>query len=116
MARKGWQLSGPDDASGRRPRHGDIQRPRRDTRPRRHRDGHTHDSELRLHLHQRPRAHRLGRPGRPPPGAAGAFQAIDGLVALFRDEVYLVRSDGLVVNVDFTVWGWVHLILGLVLV
>ena len=46
----------------------------------------------------------------------GAFQAIDGLVALFRDEVYLVRSDGLVVNVDYTAWGWVHLILGLVLV
>ena len=46
----------------------------------------------------------------------GAFQAIDGLVALFRDEVYLVRSNGLVVNVDFTAWGWVHLILGLVLV
>ena len=46
----------------------------------------------------------------------GAFQAIDGLVALFKDEVYLVRSDGLVVNVDYTAWGWVHLIVGLVLV
>ena len=42
----------------------------------------------------------------------GAFQAIDGLVALFRDEVYLVRSDGLVVNVDYTAWGWAHVILG----
>src|SRR4051794_2573448 len=30
---------------------------------------------------------------------AGSFQAIDGLVALFKDEVYLVRPDGLVVNV-----------------
>jgi hypothetical protein len=46
----------------------------------------------------------------------GAFQAIDGLIALFRDEVYLVREDGLVVNVDYTAWGWVHLILGIVLV
>ena len=46
----------------------------------------------------------------------GAFQAIDGLVALFKDEVYLVRPDGLVVNVDYTAWGWVHLILGIVLV
>jgi hypothetical protein len=46
----------------------------------------------------------------------GAFQAIDGLVALFKDEVYLVREDGLVVNVDYTAWGWVHLILGIVLV
>jgi hypothetical protein len=46
----------------------------------------------------------------------GAFQAIDGLVALFRDQVYLVRPSGLVVNVDYTAWGWVHLILGLVLI
>ena len=46
----------------------------------------------------------------------GAFQAIDGLVALFKDEVYLVRPNGLVVNVDYTAWGWVHLILGIVLV
>jgi hypothetical protein len=46
----------------------------------------------------------------------GAFQAIDGLVAIFKDDVYLVRSDGLVLNVDYTAWGWVHLLLGLVLV
>jgi hypothetical protein len=46
----------------------------------------------------------------------GAFQAIDGLVALFRDEVYLVRSDGLVVNVDYTAWGWTHLLLGILLI
>ena len=47
---------------------------------------------------------------------AGAFQAIDGLVALFRDQVYVVRPNGLVVNVDYTAWGWVHLLLGIVLV
>ena len=46
----------------------------------------------------------------------GAFQAIDGLVALFKDEVYVVRPDGLVVNVDYTAWGWVHLLLGIVLI
>ena len=46
----------------------------------------------------------------------GAFQAIDGLVALFKDEVYVVRPNGLVVNVDYTAWGWVHLILGIVLI
>ena len=39
----------------------------------------------------------------------GAFQAIDGLVALFKDEIYVVRPNGLVVNVDYTAWGWVHL-------
>jgi hypothetical protein len=47
---------------------------------------------------------------------AGSFQAIDGLVALFKDEVYLVRPDGLVVNVDYTAWGWVHLVVGLLLI
>jgi hypothetical protein len=46
----------------------------------------------------------------------GAFQAIDGLVALFKDEYYVVRPDGLLVNVDFTAWGWTHLLLGILLV
>jgi len=46
----------------------------------------------------------------------GAYQAIMGLVALFKEEYYLVGSGGLVVSVDYTVWGWVHLILGLVAV
>ena len=45
----------------------------------------------------------------------GAFQAIDGLVALFKDEYYVVRPNGLVLNVDFTAWGWTHLILGILL-
>jgi hypothetical protein len=43
----------------------------------------------------------------------GAYQAIVGLVALFDDGYYVVRPEGLVVNVDYTVWGWVHLLLGL---
>ena len=44
----------------------------------------------------------------------GAFHAIAGLVALFKDSYYVVRPSGLVVNVDYTAWGWVHLFLGLV--
>lgn len=44
----------------------------------------------------------------------GAYQAILGLVALFDDGYYVVRPEGLVVNVDYTTWGWVHLILGLI--
>ena len=44
----------------------------------------------------------------------GAFHLIQGLVALFRDEVYVVRSSGLIINVDYTTWGWVHLALGAV--
>jgi hypothetical protein len=46
----------------------------------------------------------------------GSFQAIAGLVALFDDEYYLVRSSGLVVNVDYTAWGWVHLLFGILLI
>jgi hypothetical protein len=42
----------------------------------------------------------------------GVFQAIEGLVAVFNDEFYLVRPSGLVVNVDYSVWGWTHLIIG----
>jgi len=43
----------------------------------------------------------------------GAFQAIQGLVAMFNRGYYLVSSSGLVLNVDYTVWGWTHLILGI---
>ncbi|HSE07276.1 MAG TPA: hypothetical protein VLB29_01310 [Nocardioidaceae bacterium] len=46
----------------------------------------------------------------------GSFQAIAGLVALLDDGYYLVGTNGLVVNVDYTAWGWVHLIVGLVAV
>ncbi len=44
----------------------------------------------------------------------GSFQAIAGLVALFDDGYYLVGKSGLVVSVDYTAWGWVHLAVGLV--
>jgi len=46
----------------------------------------------------------------------GAFQAIEGLVAVFDQGYYLVGPEGLVVNIDYTAWGWVHLILGIVAV
>jgi hypothetical protein len=44
----------------------------------------------------------------------GSFQAIAGLVALFDRGYYLVSRNGLLVHVDYTAWGWVHLIIGLV--
>jgi hypothetical protein len=44
----------------------------------------------------------------------GTFQVVEGLVALFDDGFYAVRSDGLVVNVDYNTWGWVHLVIGIV--
>ena len=46
----------------------------------------------------------------------GIFHVIQGLVALFRDEVLLVGSSGLVVNVDYTGWGWTHVIAGAIAV
>jgi hypothetical protein len=46
----------------------------------------------------------------------GAFQAIEGLVALFDDGYYLVTASGLVLNVNYNVWGWTHLILGILAV
>lgn len=45
----------------------------------------------------------------------GSFHAIQGLVALFRDDYYLVAPSGLVVNVSYTTWGWVHLLGGVVI-
>ena len=44
----------------------------------------------------------------------GIFQFFQGLVALADDGYYLVRSDGLLVNVDYTTWGWVHVVVGAV--
>ncbi len=44
---------------------------------------------------------------------AGVFGIIDGLVALIHDEVYLVTKDQ-VVAFDFTTWGWIHLIVGII--
>lgn len=46
----------------------------------------------------------------------GTFQAIEGLVALFNKGFYLVKPSGLVVNVNYSVWGWTHLLLGAVAV
>ncbi len=42
----------------------------------------------------------------------GVFQAIMGFVALFKEDYYLVGREGLVVELDYTTWGWTHLILG----
>jgi hypothetical protein len=44
----------------------------------------------------------------------GFFQAVEGLVALFQNNHYAVRPSGLLVITDYTVWGWVHLLLGVV--
>jgi hypothetical protein len=46
----------------------------------------------------------------------GALHAFQGLVAIFRDEYFLVSSSGLAVKLDFTVWGWIALIVGVVVI
>lgn len=46
----------------------------------------------------------------------GSFHVIQGLVALFKDEYYVVGSSGLVLNIDYTAWGWIHIVGGLVAV
>ena len=42
----------------------------------------------------------------------GVFNVMDGLVALFRNDYYLVTSQDILVF-NFTAWGWIWLILGL---
>jgi hypothetical protein len=46
----------------------------------------------------------------------GAFQAIIGLTALLNSGYYVVGENGLLVNVDFTAWGWAHIALGAIAV
>ncbi|GAA3080856.1 hypothetical protein GCM10010464_51170 [Pseudonocardia yunnanensis] len=43
----------------------------------------------------------------------GIFQFLAGLVALFRNEVYVVGLN-YVYSFDVTTWGWIHLIIGIV--
>ena len=45
----------------------------------------------------------------------GLFQGIQGLVAIVNDDFYGVTEEGLVVEVDYSVWGWTHLLLGVVI-
>ena len=43
---------------------------------------------------------------------AGGMQAISGLVALFKDNYYVVTEKSLIAF-NYTTWGWIHLILGI---
>lgn len=45
---------------------------------------------------------------------AGIFQFIAGLVAIYRNEVYVVGANNLLVF-DYSQWGWLHLIIGVLL-
>jgi hypothetical protein len=45
----------------------------------------------------------------------GVIDFIQGLVAVANDEFYVVTNDW-VFKFDVTTWGWIHMILGIVLV
>jgi hypothetical protein len=45
----------------------------------------------------------------------GIFDVIQGLVALFNDEFYVITQEW-VFEFDITTWGWIQLILGVILI
>lgn len=45
----------------------------------------------------------------------GTMSAINGLIAIFKDEVYVVTDEN-IVAFDFTTWGIIHLIVGIIVV
>ena len=45
---------------------------------------------------------------------AGCFQAVAGLAAIFNNDFFVV-SKNYAFDVDTTAWGWLHLLMGLVL-
>lgn len=46
---------------------------------------------------------------------SGIFQTIAGLTALLNDKFYVVTQEN-ILAFDITTWGWIHLILGIVLI
>src|SRR5215207_9684669 len=44
----------------------------------------------------------------------GIFQAIAGLVAIFDDSFYVVTRN-YTFDLDVTAWGWIHLLIGLLI-
>jgi hypothetical protein len=46
----------------------------------------------------------------------GALQAMEGLVAIFQDDYYMVTRGGMILELDYTTWGWTHLVIGLIAV
>jgi hypothetical protein len=46
----------------------------------------------------------------------GMFHAFQGFVALFEDDFYLVGRRGLTIRIDYTAWGWIHMVLGVIVI
>jgi hypothetical protein len=47
---------------------------------------------------------------------SGGFQVMQGFVAILRDEYFYVTRNGLLITMDYTAWGWTHLVLGVIAV
>jgi hypothetical protein len=45
----------------------------------------------------------------------GSFQIIAGLTAIFNDDFYVVTRN-YTFDLDATAWGWIHLLIGILLV
>ena len=45
----------------------------------------------------------------------GMFQAIDGIAAIANDE-FFISTTNYTFNLDTSAWGWIHLLLGILLV
>jgi len=44
----------------------------------------------------------------------GSFQIMQGIVAIIRDDYFLTTRNGLVLTIDYTAWGWTHVVIGLI--
>ena len=45
----------------------------------------------------------------------GIFEAFQGLNAIFEDQFYVVTENYLF-DIDVTAWGWIHLLLGILVI
>ena len=45
----------------------------------------------------------------------GSFQILAGLAAIINDE-FFVKTQHYAFNLDVTAWGWIHLVLGVLLI
>ena len=45
----------------------------------------------------------------------GVFNIVNGLVAVAKDEIVLASGPQVTVLLDVTAWGWVHVVLGIVI-
>jgi hypothetical protein len=46
----------------------------------------------------------------------GTFHVFEGFVALFQQEYFQVGKSGLSIHVNYSAWGWVHIIGGVLIV